>query len=63
MPNGNMDETMTEEEFCEWLQNAAQVGMFDNVAESSPSPSASSTSTSSSSSKKKKKGKKLSEGS
>lgn len=54
---------MTEEEFCEWLQNVAQVGMFDNVAESSPSPSASSTSTSSSSSKKKKKGKKLSEGS
>lgn len=56
MPNANMDETMTEEEFYEWLQNAAQAGMFDNASES-PS-SATATSTSSSSSKKKKKGKK-----
>lgn len=32
MPNGNMDETMTQEEFYEWLQNAAQAGMFDNAA-------------------------------
>ncbi|XP_071701965.1 uncharacterized protein [Rutidosis leptorrhynchoides] len=28
----NMDETMTEEEFMEWLQNAVQSGMFDNFA-------------------------------
>ncbi|CAH2044604.1 unnamed protein product [Thlaspi arvense] len=52
MPNANMDETMTEEEFYEWLQNAAQAGMFDNVNESP------SFATASSSSKKKKKGKK-----
>ncbi|KAL0889972.1 hypothetical protein Bca101_013955 [Brassica carinata] len=55
MPNANMDETMTEEEFYEWLQNAAQAGMFDSAAESPTSATASSTS---SSSKKKKKGKK-----
>ncbi|CAH8298556.1 unnamed protein product [Eruca vesicaria subsp. sativa] len=52
MPNANMDETMTEEEFYEWLQNAAQAGMFDNAAESPTSA------TTASSSKKKKKGKK-----
>lgn len=54
-----MDETMTEEEFYEWLQNAAQAGMFDSAAESPTSAAASNTS--GSSSKKKKKGKKLSE--
>ncbi|KAL1190926.1 DnaJ protein ERDJ3B [Cardamine amara subsp. amara] len=55
MPNAtNPDETMTEEEIYEWLQNAVQAGMFDNV---SVSPS-SATASSSSSSKKKKKGKK-----
>ncbi|EOA13006.1 hypothetical protein CARUB_v10026000mg [Capsella rubella] len=51
MPNTNPDETMTEDEFYEWLQNAVQAGMFDNASES-PS-SATATSTSSSSSKKK----------
>ncbi|KAF3594615.1 hypothetical protein DY000_02025808 [Brassica cretica] len=56
MPNANMDETMTEEEFYEWLQNAAQAGMFDTAAESPTSAAASNTS--GSSSKKKKKGKK-----
>ncbi|CAF2011152.1 hypothetical protein Bca4012_079030 [Brassica carinata] len=56
MPNANMDETMTEEEFYEWLQNAAQAGMFDSAAESPTSAAASNTS--GSSSKKKKKGKK-----
>lgn len=30
MPTSNMEETMTEEEFLEWLQNAVQSGMFDN---------------------------------
>lgn len=53
MPNTNPDETMTEEEFYEWLQNVVQAGMFDNVSESPSSATASS-----SSSKKKKKGKK-----
>ncbi|XP_010471995.1 PREDICTED: uncharacterized protein LOC104751689 [Camelina sativa] len=56
MPNTNPDETMTEDEFYEWLQNAVQAGMFDNASESPSSATASSTS--SSSSKKKKKGKK-----
>ncbi|XP_010442423.1 PREDICTED: uncharacterized protein LOC104725453 [Camelina sativa] len=56
MPNTNPDETMTEDEFYEWLQNAVQAGMFDNASESPSSAPASSTS--SSSSKKKKKGKK-----
>ncbi|KAL5782086.1 hypothetical protein ACOSP7_007115 [Xanthoceras sorbifolium] len=67
----NLDESMTEEEFMEWLQNAVQSGMFDNFGGStsttteSPSPKAgtgskgSGTSNSnSSSSKRKKKGKK-----
>lgn len=31
MPTPNMEETMTEEEFFEWLQNAVQAGVFDNV--------------------------------
>ncbi|XP_010482236.1 PREDICTED: uncharacterized protein LOC104760939 [Camelina sativa] len=56
MPNTNPDETMTEDEFYKWLQNAVQAGMFDNASESPSSATASSTS--SSSSKKKKKGKK-----
>lgn len=56
MPNTNPDETMTEDEFYEWLQNAVQAGMFDNASESPASATASSTS--SSSSKKRKKGKK-----
>lgn len=31
MPS-NMDETMTEEEFEEWLLNAMQAGVFENFA-------------------------------
>ncbi|KAK0607401.1 hypothetical protein LWI29_014346 [Acer saccharum] len=69
----NLDESMTEEEFMEWLQNAVQAGMFDNFAGGStssttteaPSPKAgtgskgSGTSNSgSSNNKRKKKGKK-----
>ncbi|MBA0600176.1 hypothetical protein Gorai_006374 [Gossypium raimondii] len=62
----NLEETMTEEEFLAWLQNAVQGGMFDNFNGSStsaenPSTKAESSSKSSSSgsgSKRKKKGKK-----
>lgn len=32
IPSSNMEETMTEEEFEEWLLNAMQAGMFDNFA-------------------------------
>ncbi|KAD5508978.1 hypothetical protein E3N88_16681 [Mikania micrantha] len=53
----NMDETMTEEEFVEWLQNAVQSGMFDNFAAANDG-SHSTTSKSGSTSKRKKKGKK-----
>ena len=41
MPTPNIEETMTEEEFFEWLQNAVQTGAFDNfsgTATESPSP-------------------------
>jgi DnaJ homolog subfamily C member 14 len=40
MPTPNFEETMTEEEFVEWLQNAVQSGAFDNFngATESPSP-------------------------
>ncbi|KAI5446623.1 uncharacterized protein LOC127074411 [Lathyrus oleraceus] len=31
MPTPNFEETMTEEEFVEWLQNAVQSGVFDNM--------------------------------
>ncbi|XP_028788352.1 uncharacterized protein LOC114744346 [Neltuma alba] len=68
MPTMNVEETMTEEEFFEWLQNAAQAGMFDNfggsTAAESPSNSGSgmknpgSSGSSGSGSKRKKKGKK-----
>lgn len=65
----NVDETMNEEEFMEWLQNAVQSGMFDNFAANGGSdiPTNSSTNGSASagggtggsnSSKRKKKGKK-----
>ncbi|MFS7962690.1 putative DnaJ domain, cleavage inducing molecular chaperone, Jiv, Chaperone J-domain superfamily [Helianthus anomalus] len=55
----NMDETMTEEEFMEWLQNAVQSGMFDNFAAANGgSPSKNGSSSSSSSKQRKKKGKK-----
>lgn len=68
MPMPNMEETMTEEEFVEWLQNAVQAGMFgdfDSSTPQSPSTPAGSTSKSTSTSngsgsgnKRKKKGKK-----
>lgn len=32
VPSSNMKETMTEEEFFDWLQNAVQAGMFDNFS-------------------------------
>ncbi|XVF28172.1 hypothetical protein REPUB_Repub15cG0006000 [Reevesia pubescens] len=35
IPTPNLEETMTEEEFLEWLQNAVQAGMFDNFSGSS----------------------------
>ncbi|CAA0841926.1 Chaperone DnaJ-domain superfamily protein [Striga hermonthica] len=58
MPAHNNFETMTEEEFCEWLQNAVQSGMFDNFTDGeSPSKTGGSNS-GSGSSKRKKKGKK-----
>ncbi|KAA8531190.1 hypothetical protein F0562_005896 [Nyssa sinensis] len=66
IPTSNVEESMTEEEFYEWLQNAVQAGVFDNFAggTSSESPSAraskssGSNSGSGSGSKRKKKGKK-----
>ncbi|XP_076926523.1 uncharacterized protein LOC143589722 [Bidens hawaiensis] len=59
----NMDETMMEEEFMEWLQNAVQSGMFDNFAANGGSPNfaaanGGSASKNGSSSKRKKKGRK-----
>lgn len=68
-PPPNMEETMTEEEFFEWLQNAVQSGVFENfggsTSESSPPPSGfnpksggSTSGSASSSNKRKKKGKK-----
>nr|POE95560.1 dnaj like subfamily c member 14 [Quercus suber] len=39
MPQFNMEETMTEEEFFEWLQNAVQTGMFDNSSASTSTES------------------------
>ncbi|XP_044486649.1 uncharacterized protein LOC123211806 isoform X2 [Mangifera indica] len=67
MPTSNLDETMTEEEFVEWLQNAVQSGLFDNfgASTSSESPTTSagtgfkgSGAFNSSGNKRKKKGKK-----
>lgn len=69
MPASNMEESMTEEEFFEWLQNAVQAGVFDNVSgststESPPGRSGNGTKSSGSSNgggsanKRKKKGKK-----
>lgn len=55
----NMDETMSEEEFMEWIQNAVQSGMFDNFAGGPNVPSKTgTTSNGGGSSKRKKKGKK-----
>lgn len=56
--NANLDETMTEEEFFEWLQNAVQSGVFESFSTESESPSAQSGSCSKSGLKKKRKGKK-----
>ncbi|KAK7246239.1 hypothetical protein RIF29_41100 [Crotalaria pallida] len=69
-PPPNFEETMTEEEFFEWLQNAAQAGAFDNfngdTAAENPSTKSgngmknpgSSSANGGGSSKRKKKGKK-----
>nr|GEX36618.1 chaperone DnaJ-domain superfamily protein [Tanacetum cinerariifolium] len=65
----NIDETMTEEEFMEWVQNAVQSGMFDNFGanggpETPPNSSKNGSASNgggaggSNSSKRKKKGKK-----
>lgn len=74
IPTPNIEETMTEEEFFEWLQNAVQAGVFDNFSGTAPESSSPKSangmknpgngtgsggaSGSSSSSKRKKKGKK-----
>ncbi|KAM7488024.1 hypothetical protein LguiB_025508 [Lonicera macranthoides] len=64
VPTSNMEETMTEEEFMEWLQNAMQAGMFENFAAgaaASDSPGSSSKGGGgggASTGKRKKKGKK-----
>lgn len=69
MPMPNMEEAMTEEEFLDWLQNAAQAGMFNNFGRDADTESPStksgsgmkntaSSSGSGSGSKRKKKGKK-----
>lgn len=39
IPTPNLEETMTEEEFLAWLQNAVQAGMFDNLSGSTSSES------------------------
>ncbi|KAL3812250.1 hypothetical protein ACJIZ3_013518 [Penstemon smallii] len=61
IPTPNMEETMTEEEFFEWLQNAAQSGAFENFAGESPpgfNSKSGGSNSSSAGSKRKKKGKK-----
>ncbi|XP_022721731.1 uncharacterized protein LOC111279099 isoform X2 [Durio zibethinus] len=69
IPTPNLEETMTEEEFLEWLQNAVQAGMFDNFSGStsaetpfakpgSGSKSSGSNTNGGSGNKRKKKGKK-----
>ncbi|KAL0290245.1 UNVERIFIED_CONTAM: Chaperone protein DnaJ 2 [Sesamum angustifolium] len=61
IPAPNTEDTMTEEEFYEWLQSAAQSGMFDNFTGSSTSESpgkGGGSNSSSAGSKRKKKGKK-----
>lgn len=60
IPTPNMEETMTEEEFFEWLQNAMQSGSFENFNENPPgfSTKSNGSNSNSASSKKKKKGKK-----
>ncbi|CAL0309230.1 unnamed protein product [Lupinus luteus] len=66
MPPPNMEENMTEEEFFEWLQNAAQAGAFDNFGGGAAAENPSTKSgngmknpgSSGSGSKRKKKGKK-----
>nr|GLL48485.1 uncharacterized protein LOC109170176 isoform X1 [Ipomoea trifida] len=66
MPNPNLEETMTEEEFVEWLQNAVQAGVFNSFTGTGSSTSQSPGTESGNSckgsggsgNKKKKKGKK-----
>ncbi|KAK3443942.1 hypothetical protein EUGRSUZ_B03981 [Eucalyptus grandis] len=68
VPGSNVEETMTEEEFVEWLQNAVQAGFFDNFSSAhsenqspgggSSSKSGFSGSASGSGGKKKRRGKK-----
>ncbi|KAL0393340.1 UNVERIFIED_CONTAM: Chaperone protein DnaJ 2 [Sesamum radiatum] len=61
IPAPNTEDTMTEEEFYEWLHSAAQSGMFDNFTGSSTSESprkGGGSNSSSAGSKRKKKGKK-----
>ncbi|CAI9771118.1 unnamed protein product [Fraxinus pennsylvanica] len=67
IPTHNMEETMTEEEFFEWLQNAMQSGAFENFAGSTSTsenppnrnvPKTGGGNSSSAGSKRKKKGKK-----
>ncbi|KAI4344752.1 hypothetical protein L6164_011943 [Bauhinia variegata] len=62
MPTHNMEETMTEEELFEWLQNAGQAGAFDNFGsgtapESPPTRAGSGNKNPGSGGKRKKKGK------
>ncbi|KAF3776877.1 DnaJ-like protein subfamily C member 14 [Nymphaea thermarum] len=54
----SMDETITEEAFFEWLQNAMQSGVFESNGTSESSASKSSNGPKSSAGKKKKRGKK-----
>lgn len=61
MPNAKFEETMTEEELFEWLQNAMQSGMFEAGGGStteSPSAKSGTSSKGNSGMKKKRKGKK-----
>ena len=61
MPNINIDETMTEEKFFEWLQNTMQSGAFEAGGGSpneSPSAKSGGSAKGSSGVKKKRKGKK-----
>lgn len=61
MPASNMEESMTEEEFFEWLQNAVKAGVFENFSGSTSAespPERNGNGTKSSANKRKKKGKK-----
>ncbi|KAA8527340.1 hypothetical protein F0562_034945 [Nyssa sinensis] len=58
IPTSNMEESMTEEVFFEWLQNNVQAGIFNNFAGSTSSESTSARASKSGGSNRKKKGKK-----